>query len=140
MSLRDGARWLLGLFLVVAGTAHFLATEEFLGQTPTWLPARGFIVYASGVVEILLGVALWFVRSRRRELGWVVAAFFVAVFPGNVHQALTGSDAFGLDTPAARWGRLAFQPLLILWALWATRPADPAAARSEAPPARPPDR
>jgi uncharacterized membrane protein len=138
MSLRDGARWLLGLFLVAAGTAHFLATEEFLGQTPTWLPARGFIVYASGVVEILLGVSLWFVRSRRRELGWVVAAFFVAIFPGNVHQALTGADAFGLDTPAARWGRLAFQPLLILWALWATRPADPAAARSEAPPARPP--
>jgi uncharacterized membrane protein len=121
MSVRDGARWLLGLFLVAAGTAHFLATEEFLGQTPTWLPARGFIVYASGVIEILLGVALWVVRSRRRELGWVVAAFFVAVFPGNVHQALTGSDAFGLDTAAARWGRLAFQPLLILWALWATR-------------------
>jgi uncharacterized membrane protein len=136
--VQDGARWLLGLFLVAAGTAHFLATEEFLGQTPTWLPAREFVVYVSGVIEILLGVALWFVRSRRRELGWVVAAFFVAVFPGNVHQALTGSDAFGLDTAAARWGRLAFQPLLILWALWATRPAHAAVERNEAPPARPP--
>jgi uncharacterized membrane protein len=138
MSARDGARWLLGLFLVVAGVAHFLAPEEFLGQTPTWLPARALIVYVSGVIEIVLGVSLWSVRSRRRELGWVVAAFFVAVFPGNVHQALTGSDAFGLDTPAARWGRLAFQPLLIAWALWATRPADAAAERDEAPPARPP--
>jgi uncharacterized membrane protein len=122
MTVRTLGRWLLGLFLVLAGTMHFLATEEFLAQTPTWLPAREAIVYVSGVIEIALGLALLVMRSRRRELGWIVAAFFVAVFPGNLHQAITGSDAFGLDTPAARWGRLLFQPLLVLWALWATGP------------------
>jgi uncharacterized membrane protein len=123
---RDLARWLLGLFLLAAGTAHFLVPDEFLAQTPTWLPARLAIVYVSGVIELLLGAALLVVRRRRAQLGWVVAAFFVAVFPGNLHQALTGTDAFGLDSPAARWGRLAFQPVLVWWAWWSTRVPAPA--------------
>jgi len=54
-------------------------------------------------------------------VGWVVAAFFVAIFPGNISQYVNGIDAFGLDTDRARLVRLFFQPLLALWALWATR-------------------
>jgi uncharacterized membrane protein len=119
-ALRTPARWALGLFLVAAGIGHFLAPEAFLAQTPTWLPAREAIVLVSGVVEMALGLALLVVRTHRRTLGWVVAAFFVAILPGNVHQAVTGTVAFGLDTPTARWARLAFQPLLVLWALWST--------------------
>lgn len=120
-ALRTAARWALGLFLVVAGTAHFLAPEAFLAQTPTWLPARSAIVIVSGVVEVVLGVALLVAPVRwRAALGWVTAAFFVVILPGNVHQAVSGTDAFGLDTPTARWLRLAFQPVLVLWALWCT--------------------
>jgi uncharacterized membrane protein len=118
---RHVARLLLGAFLVAAGIAHFVIHDEFLAQTPTWLPARSAVIWVSGVVEIVLGAALVVVRRRRRELGWVVAGFFVLVFPGNVYQAVAGTDGFGLDTPAARWTRLAFQPLLIAWAVWSTR-------------------
>jgi uncharacterized membrane protein len=131
--LRTLARWALGLFLVAAGTGHFLAPEVFLAQTPTWLPARGAIVLLSGVVEVALGVALLVVRAHRRALGWVVAVFFVAILPGNVHQAVSGTDAFGLDTPTARWLRLAFQPLLVLWALWSTGAIGSRAVAQDAP-------
>ena len=75
----------------------------------------------SGVMELTLGVALLVLRGDRLAvLGWVVAAFFVAVFPGNLWQAYHGSDSFGLDTDAARLWRLPFQPLLVAWALWCT--------------------
>ena len=47
-------------------------------------------------------------------------ALFVAVFPGNVSQWLTGTDGFGLDTDGSRAVRLVFQPLLVAWALWCT--------------------
>lgn len=58
---------------------------------------------------------------RQRVLvGWITAAFFVAVFPGNIAQYLEGVDAFGLDTDRARLTRLFFQPVLMLWALWST--------------------
>jgi uncharacterized membrane protein len=117
---RTVARTLLGLFLVAAGVGHFVAPEAFLAQTPTWLPARPAIVAVSGAIEIVLGVALLVAVRHRRLVGWLTAGFFVAVFPGNVHQAVSGTGAFGLDTPTARWVRLAFQPGLVVWALWTT--------------------
>ncbi len=117
---RHVARWLLAAFLIAAGIGHFVAPEEFLAQVPPFLPFREAIVFVSGGVEIGLGIALVVVRDRRRLVGWVVAGFFVLIFPGNVAQAVTGTPAFGLESDAARWTRLAFQPLLVLWALWAT--------------------
>ncbi len=106
--------------MLVAGVGHLVATEDFLGQTPTWLPAREALVWISGVIEIAFAVALVAWRSRRREVGWALALFFVLVFPGNVHQAVNGTDTFGLDTDAERWVRLLFQPVLIAAALWST--------------------
>ena len=118
---RTVVRLLLAGFMVFAGVAHFVAHDAFLGQVPTWLPARSAIVWISGVIEIVLGVALVAApRHRRHQVGWALALFLVAVFPGNVHQAVAGTDAFGIDTPAVRWGRLALQPVLILIALWST--------------------
>ena len=119
---RTIARVLLGLVLVFAGTGHLtFARRSFQAQVPPWLPFDAdFVVLASGVVEIALGLALLLVRRRRVLVGIVVAAFFVAVFPGNVSQLVTRTPAFGLETDAARAIRLVFQPLLVLWALWST--------------------
>lgn len=108
------------MFLIAAGVGHFVATQEFLGQVPPWLPAREAIVLVSGVVEVVLGLALLVVRRYRVHVGWLVAAFFVLILPGNISQAVTGAEAFGLESAAARWVRLAFQPVLVAWALWAT--------------------
>lgn len=120
---RGVGRVLLGAALAFAGTAHLTtARQTFQAQVPPWLPLDpDLVVLASGVVEILLGAALVAAPRRVRPLvGGVVALFFVAVFPGNVSQALTRTDAFGLDTDAARAVRLLFQPLLVVWALWST--------------------
>jgi uncharacterized membrane protein len=118
--LRAVGRWALAGLLALAGVGHFVVPEEFLGQVPPWVPARLAVVYVSGVVELALAVALVALPRRRVLVGWIVATFFVVIFPGNVSQAVTGADAFGLDTPLARWTRLAFQPVLVAWALWAT--------------------
>jgi uncharacterized membrane protein len=118
--VRTLGRWLLGAFLVLAGTGHFVATEEFLAQVPAGLPFPRALVLLSGVAELLLGIALVVLPRWRVPLGWAVAAFFVLVLPGNISQAVSGTPAFGLDSDTARWGRLAFQPVLVLWALWST--------------------
>lgn len=116
------ARVALGAVLMLAGIGHLsYAREAFQAQVPAWLPLDAdAVVLASGVVEILLGVALILLRPWRVPLGWVTAAFFVAVFPGNISQFTTGTDSFGLDTDLARGIRLLFQPLLVAWALWST--------------------
>ena len=121
MTARLLGRVLLAAALLVAGTAHFADTREFLGQVPTFLPLREEIVLVSGVVELVLGVALLVLRGDRLALlGLVVAMFFVAVLPGNVWQAVDGSPSFGLDSDRSRVVRLFFQPLLVAWALWCT--------------------
>ncbi|MGA8847645.1 MAG: hypothetical protein WB471_13600 [Nocardioides sp.] len=120
-TVRSLGRLLLAAMLLVAGVAHFAAADEFLGQVPTFLPAREAIVIVSGVLELGLGASLLVLRGRGLALlGWVVALFFIAVFPGNVWQAINDSDSFGLDTDRARLLRLPFQPLLVLLALWST--------------------
>ncbi len=123
MSLpRTLARWLLGAALVFTGTAHLtFARDAFVAQVPAWLPLPVDVtVVASGVVEITLGLALLVLGRWRVAVGWIVAAFFVAIFPGNIEQFVRGTDAFGLDTDLARGIRLLFQPLLVIWALWST--------------------
>ena len=115
------ARVLLGAALLFAGSAHLtFARQTFQAQVPTWLPMDAdFVVIASGVVEITLGV--WLIGGYNAQLaGLITAAFFIAIFPGNISQWLTHTNAFGLDTDAARFTRLFFQPLLVLWALWST--------------------
>ncbi|MFM2412308.1 MAG: hypothetical protein RLZZ587_641 [Actinomycetota bacterium] len=121
--IRAIARIVLGSALAFAGTSHLTtARETFQAQVPTWLPLDpDFVVIASGVVEIALGVALIALPRLQRWVGLIVALFFIAIFPGNINQFVNGIDAFGLDTDSARFIRLFFQPLLVLWALWSTR-------------------
>ena len=121
--LRLALRLALAAFMLLAGVAHLVAFNSFMGQVPTWLPLRVPIVLVSGVIEIGFGLALLLASgTRRRQAGWALAVFFVLVFPGNLYQAIAGTDAFGLDTPAKRWGRLVVQPMLIVCALWSTGP------------------
>jgi uncharacterized membrane protein len=121
--LRLIARVLLGVSLVFAGISHLsVQREEFQAQVPVWLPLDpDFVVIASGVVGIVLGLLLLSFGRMVPLAGLATAAFFIAIFPGNINQFVEGIDAFGLDTDEARFTRLFFQPLLVLWALWSTR-------------------
>jgi uncharacterized membrane protein len=121
-TLKFLARMLLGAALIFAGIGHFtFARETFQAQVPTWLPLdAGFVVLASGVVEISLGLALTALGRQQAIAGILTALFFIAIFPGNISQYVTHTDAFGLNTDEARLIRLFFQPLLVVWALWST--------------------
>jgi uncharacterized membrane protein len=119
--IRKLTQILLGATLIYTGTLHLTTSRlEFQAQVPPWAPfTPDFIVLASGVVEIVLGLSLISLQ-RRRAVGIATAAFFIAIFPGNISQFVNGIDAFGLDSDRARAIRLLFQPPLVLWALWAT--------------------
>ena len=119
--IRKATQILLGATLIYTGTLHLTTSRAtFQAQVPTWLPlSPDFVVLASGVVEISLGLALISLQ-RRREVGIATALFFIAIFPGNISQYINHIDAFGLDSDCARAIRLLFQPLLVLWALWST--------------------
>jgi uncharacterized membrane protein len=115
-------RLLLGAVLLFAGTSHLTWSRmEFQAQVPRWLPLPAdLVVVGSGLVELALGGALIVLSRYRTAVGWIVAAFFVTIFPGNIAQYVDRIDAFGLNFDRARAIRLLFQPVLVAWALWAT--------------------
>jgi uncharacterized membrane protein len=120
--LRRLPQIVLGLALGYAGVGHLGANRvEFRAQVPSLFEEYAdFVVVASGVVEIVLGAALVLAWRYRVVVGWIVAAFFVAIFWGNISQYLNGVDAFGLNRDRARLVRLFFQPVLVAWALLST--------------------
>ena len=120
--LRTAARIALGGALIFAGISHLtFARRGFQAQVPEWVPADvDTTVLLSGVAEITLGAALAS-GIERKIVGPVAAAFFVAVFPGNLSQWRNRRSSLGLDTDTKRLVRLPFQIPLILTALWSTR-------------------
>ena len=84
--LKAFVKVLLGLFMVFAGFNHLtVAREEFVAQVPVWIQFSpgftDFVVLASGVIEILLGLAmliLW--KERSGWAGVALAIFYVLIF------------------------------------------------------------
>ena len=108
--------------MLLAGIGHLTsARETFQAQVPDWIPlSKDFVVLASGVIEILLGLAMIFLTKKKKAVGLILAVFFVLVFPGNIAQYIEHRDGFGLDTDSKRLIRLFFQPVLIFFALYST--------------------
>ncbi len=123
-NLKNLAQLILGAFLLTAGISHLGSNRiEFQAQVPSYLPIDpDFVVVASGVVEISLGllliITLLIYKKYRRVVGLITAIFFILIFPGNINQYVNQIDAFGLDTDQKRLIRLFFQPPLVIAALW----------------------
>jgi len=118
--------YVMGPMYVVAGLLHFVVPELYVQIVPPVLPAPLALVYLSGLAEVAVGVGLLVPRTRRYA-AWATAALLVAVFPANVYMATHGVVIEGLPgggdpSGLVRWGRLPLQGVLILWALWYTRP------------------
>lgn len=108
----------LGIVFVLAGSAHFLLPATYVKIMPPVLPAPLFLVYLSGLCEIVLGAGM-FTRFAP-WCAWGLIALLIAVFPANIHMAMH-PELTPRVPPAALWARLPFQVVFIAWAYWFTR-------------------
>lgn len=117
--VRTALRFVFAFFFIGAGINHFLNAEFYVAIMPSYLPAHSALVLISGVVEIIVGLALLFPKLRPHS-GWAAVATLLAVFPANIHMALHPEEF--PDIPSiGLWIRLPIQFLLIAWAIWTTR-------------------
>lgn len=120
--IRTTALVLFAIFFVFAGLAHFTQGEGFAAMLPEWMPFQLGIVYVTGILEILLAILLLWPKTRR-QAGFWTAVYLVVIFPANIYAAIAGIPAPGSEeaNQTLLWVRLLFQPLLILWVLWASK-------------------
>ncbi|WP_280771808.1 DoxX family protein [Salipaludibacillus daqingensis] len=120
-SKRELAAYAMAVFLVFFGTSHFFLQEELVAMVPDFLPYPVFIVYLTGIIEIVLAAGL-IIPGTRRWSGILLAIYFVAVFPANVIKAMSDIEIGGtFNSPAMSWVRLLFQPIFIVWALYCSK-------------------
>jgi len=112
-------RWLMGVLFVMAGVNHFVQPGFYVRLMPPYLPWHLSLVYASGVVEIALGVALVVPKVSKRA-AWGIIGLLVIFLTVHVHM-LVHAEEFPKVHVSLLWGRLALQGLLITWAYWFTK-------------------
>ena len=117
--VRIGMRVLMAAFYLAAAYVHLRSPEAFLPIVPAWVPAPRETVIATGLAELFGAVGLLIPRLRKAA-GIGLALYALCVFPANTKHALEGISVGGLPTSWWYHGpRLAFQPVLIWWALYA---------------------
>ncbi|MGY0503445.1 DoxX family protein [Nocardia sp. FBN12] len=130
----------LAVMLVMTGTAHFMPASvtvmpnyaDMVGMIPPFVPFPGFMVLASGVLELLAAVGLVLTRTRRLA-GWALVPLFLLLLPANIYAALNDIPFAG-EPASPLWQRIPEQALYIGFAVWATRSAPhvlPVARRRE---------
>ena len=121
-TFRDNARLATGLAFILIGISHFLMPEKFMEMMPPFLPAPMFLIYLSGVFEILGGLGL--MLSGTKPLAAIgLILLLLAVFPANIYVALNNVQLGGFMNYAVyQWLRLPMQFVLIIWIWWCGEP------------------
>jgi uncharacterized membrane protein len=107
---------LAGMFLFTAASHFHPSTRpDLVRMVPPLLPAPGFLVTATGLVEFAGAVAL-LVRRSAPAAAWGLIVLLAAMFPANVYAAREGLLVAGREASPLIW-RLPLQ-LFWMWALW----------------------
>lgn len=113
--------WSMSALYIAVGIRHFTDPEFFLNIVPPALPFPSELVYITGAWEVLVGVFLWFPRTRSIA-GWGTIILLVVVFPANVYLSMEEAPQLALGiTRRQALIRLPFQLPLMLLAFWHTR-------------------
>lgn len=116
---RTVLRWVIAAAYLFVGIVHLRSPNGFMPIVPDWVPYPLETILLTGACEIAGAIGLMIPRFRRAA-AWGLAAYAVCVFPANIKHAVEGVIIGGTQLG---WGyhapRLAFQPVLVWWALFA---------------------
>lgn len=112
------ACWGLGVAFLFFSTGHFVKTAGMVEMLPSWVPWRELLIYLTGALEAVVGIALF--SSKYSRLASIAAMLIlIGFFPANVYAALSSTGLGG-----HQWGpvylliRAPLQIILVGWAYY----------------------
>ena len=110
------ARLSFSLSFIIIGAVHLTKPDSLAYMIEDFLPFSFFIVIATGIIEIVLGLLL-LVKKWQKKIAWLIIIYLVLIFPANINVAVNDLAAPGglPSTPFYVWSRLFFQPVYIAW-------------------------
>ena len=126
-SWRNAGRLALVIMFLFTGTFHFTSMKyDFAAMIPAPLPNDLWVIYLTGVLEIVGALGLLIPRTRKLA-GICLVLLLVALFPANVYAALNEIPLRG-EAPTPLWLRGPIQ-LLFIGMVWWTSIKEPAESR-----------
>ena len=88
---------------------------------PDFIPSKNMIVYATGVIEILVAPGL-LIPQTERLTSILLLIFFVAILPSNIYASMKRVNLRKGDYSGPGlgylWQRIPIQLVLIAWVYW----------------------
>ena len=115
----------MSFMYVFIGIRHFTNPQYFLDIVPPQLPFKLFLVYLTGLIEIVGGVAILLPKTRKAG-AYLLIFLLVSVFPANIYLYLSEApqNLLGISKTDALI-RMPFQIPLILLAFWHSKKNHP---------------
>lgn len=111
-------RLAMAVMLIFTSIAHFKFTRGMVMMLPKFVPAKKLVVYITGIIEILAGIAL-LIASVRHPTAWLVILFFVLLLPANICAAIKRVDLEQATCTGKGvsylWFRIPLQLFFIAW-------------------------
>lgn len=116
LNITKYAFWGLGVAFIFFSIGHIVETQGMVDMLPLWVPSRLPLVYATGLLELLIGIVL-FIPKYQPSAAKLAIIIFITFFPVNIYAALNYTGLGG-----HQWGpiyltiRGPLQLILIAWA------------------------
>ena len=104
----------MAVFYILAGIGHFVKPNWYLRVMPPFFPSHRTLVIVSGIVEVLLGIGLFFPLVKNSALILIIAMLVLFL---TVHVYMLSGKKAAAGIPL--WIlilRIPLQFLLIYWA------------------------
>ena len=106
-----------GIPFILIGIEHFREPQKFVDIVPKYMPFALFLVYLTGVMEILVGLGIIYPDTRELT-GRLTVLFLIAIYPANFNMWINDVPFNGTRlTTQGHLVRFSVQILLIITAL-----------------------
>jgi uncharacterized membrane protein len=109
----------MSLLYIIGGINHFINPLFYKMIMPGYIPWHMPIIFFTGIVEIMLGILLIPILTRRAA-AWGIIILLIVIFPANINMMLI----YFRDNNPSVWItilRLPLQFVLIWWAYYFTK-------------------